>query len=427
MMNKKLQVFVSSTYTDLKEERQAAVEAILDAGHIPAGMELFRAGKSQLKTIYKWIDESDVYMLILGGRYGSIESQSGKSYTQLEYEYAISKNIPVFAVVLSEAFLTYKVNTLGLKNTMEQKAPDKYNDFKSFVMTQIIKEVNDCKDIKIVVSNSLNDFTYNHELIGWIRADSDEYSFKHYSIEKLYKLQNNILDTIISKQYTPNVYNFVLDFTNTLSKKTKDFIESPYGILRSSERHIKINFANIKYNILKVTVTKILDYIYIEPNAHSFSVNFRATKRQANTYKKISLNINGDDYTSKLYISKNLNDNRGQLNYNVTSNKIRYTRSQNKVIYVSSYECHANEFFQSHRLNCLCKQFKANISLSDEVKQKYHLVCATFSPFSKIHYDDVKAGEMVFPDDQQITLPEWSFPGSGYTATLEYIPNKSKM
>ena len=51
-MNKKLQVFVSSTYTDLIEERQAAVQAILDAGHIPAGMELFKAGnRSQLETI----------------------------------------------------------------------------------------------------------------------------------------------------------------------------------------------------------------------------------------------------------------------------------------------------------------------------------------------------------------------------------------
>lgn len=98
-MNKKLQVFVSSTYTDLIEERQAAVEAILDAGHIPAGMELFKAGKSQMKTIQKWIDDSDVYMLILGGRYGSIEEESGLSYTELEYRYALSKNMPVFAIV----------------------------------------------------------------------------------------------------------------------------------------------------------------------------------------------------------------------------------------------------------------------------------------------------------------------------------------
>lgn len=107
-MDKKLQVFVSSTYTDLIEERQAAVEAILDAGHIPAGMELFKAGKSQMETIYKWIDESDVYILILGGRYGTVEKKSGQSYIQLEYEYALSKNMPVFSIVLSERFLEKK-------------------------------------------------------------------------------------------------------------------------------------------------------------------------------------------------------------------------------------------------------------------------------------------------------------------------------
>ena len=74
---KKYQVFISSTYTDLREERQAAVEAILKAGHIPAGMELFTStNKSQWTIIQRWIDESDIYMLILGGRYGSIERWS---------------------------------------------------------------------------------------------------------------------------------------------------------------------------------------------------------------------------------------------------------------------------------------------------------------------------------------------------------------
>lgn len=64
MKEKKLQIFVLSTYTDLIEERQAAVEAILSAGHIPAGMELFSAGdESQMTVIDRWIDESDVYLL----------------------------------------------------------------------------------------------------------------------------------------------------------------------------------------------------------------------------------------------------------------------------------------------------------------------------------------------------------------------------
>ncbi|MDE5747350.1 MAG: DUF4062 domain-containing protein [Acetatifactor sp.] len=173
-MNKKLQVFVSSTYTDLIDERQAAVEAILDAGHIPAGMELFKAGnESQLKTICKWIDNSDVYMLILGGRYGSIEQESNMSYTELEYRYALSKNIPVFAVVLSESFLTDKINALGLSAATEQKAPEKYQAFKSFVMSKIIREVNDCKDIKIAIHSTLNEFMIEYDLIGWVR-NTDE-------------------------------------------------------------------------------------------------------------------------------------------------------------------------------------------------------------------------------------------------------------
>ena len=73
-------------------------------------MELFKAGNnSQWETIKRWINDSDVYMLILGGRYGSIEPTSKKSYTHLEYEYAISQNIPVFATVLSDNFLADKV------------------------------------------------------------------------------------------------------------------------------------------------------------------------------------------------------------------------------------------------------------------------------------------------------------------------------
>ena len=68
-VRKRLQVFVSSTFSDLRDERQAAVEAILVAGHIPAGMELFTSGdESQMEAIKQWIDESDVYLLILGGR-----------------------------------------------------------------------------------------------------------------------------------------------------------------------------------------------------------------------------------------------------------------------------------------------------------------------------------------------------------------------
>jgi Domain of unknown function (DUF4062) len=120
---KKLQVFVSSTYTDLREERQAAVEAILTAGHIPAGMELFTAGdESQMETIKRWIAESDVFLLILGGRYGSLERQSGKSYIECEYDYAMSMNRPLFACVVKDEAQRERVKHYGL-DIVEQENP----------------------------------------------------------------------------------------------------------------------------------------------------------------------------------------------------------------------------------------------------------------------------------------------------------------
>lgn len=169
-MNKKLQVFVSSTYTDLIEERQAAVQAILDAGHIPAGMELFKAGKSQMQTIRKWIDESDVYMLILGGRYGSIEEESCLSYTELEYRYAISKNMPVFAIVLDESFLHIKASNTSY--IFERKNKSKYKLFKKYVETKIVLFVNNIDQISSNIHSQLkyilDDSDYH--LVGWVRA-----------------------------------------------------------------------------------------------------------------------------------------------------------------------------------------------------------------------------------------------------------------
>ncbi|MDX1941305.1 MAG: DUF4062 domain-containing protein [Saprospiraceae bacterium] len=169
---KKLQVFVSSTYVDLKEERQAAVEAILNAGHIPAGMELFAAGdQSQMEVIRRWIDESDVYLLILGGRYGSIEPESGKSYIHLEYEYAIEKGKPHFALVINEKHLDEKVAKDG-RIVLEQDNNKEFKAFKQLVTAQkVVRFWSDLRDIKYFILESLNEFEKRENLIGWIKGD----------------------------------------------------------------------------------------------------------------------------------------------------------------------------------------------------------------------------------------------------------------
>ena len=90
MTLKRYQVFVSSTYKDLVEERSAVTSCLLDNDCIPIGMEQFPAMPiSQWDYIKKMIDSSDYYLLILAGKYGSIDPQSGLSYTEKEFQYAV--------------------------------------------------------------------------------------------------------------------------------------------------------------------------------------------------------------------------------------------------------------------------------------------------------------------------------------------------
>lgn len=170
-MKRRLQVFVSSTYTDLVAERQSAVSAILKAGHIPAGMELFTSGdRSQMDTIKQWIDESDVYMLILGGRYGSVEPATSISYTELEYDYAVEQGKPLFAVVITDAALEQKVTTGG-SAFLEKENPKELMLFRKKVLSNMSSFFDDPKDIKLCVHESMADFAANRELKGWVSGD----------------------------------------------------------------------------------------------------------------------------------------------------------------------------------------------------------------------------------------------------------------
>jgi uncharacterized small protein (DUF1192 family) len=169
-MRKKLQVFVSSTFTDLQSERQAAVQAILKAGHIPAGMELFTASdRSQWEIIKRWIDESDVYMLILGGRYGSVDAKTGVSYTEMEYDYAVEQKKPLFSVVIEDDALEAKVKNLGTP-VIEQNDPQALKKFREKVLSTMSAFFADERDIKLAIHESLGELGHKADLVGWVSA-----------------------------------------------------------------------------------------------------------------------------------------------------------------------------------------------------------------------------------------------------------------
>ncbi|WP_051049931.1 DUF4062 domain-containing protein [Nafulsella turpanensis] len=132
-MDKKYQVFVSSTYKDLLEERQEVMQALLELDCIPVGMELFPAADDDQWTLIKGlIDDCDYYILIVGGRYGST-SEKGVSYTQMEYEYATSQEIPVIS------FLPKEPNKIELgKTDLDNESQERLKAFKDLVQKKCV-------------------------------------------------------------------------------------------------------------------------------------------------------------------------------------------------------------------------------------------------------------------------------------------------
>jgi Domain of unknown function (DUF4062) len=197
-IKKRLQVFVSSTYKDLQNERQEAVKAILEAGHIPAGMELFTSGdEGQMEVIKQWIEDSDIYLLILGGRYGSIEPKSGKSYTHLEYEYATDLRKPVFACVMTSEYLNSKIHGSNYKDIMEQSSIDKFIKFKNLVMSKIVSQCNDTTEIKYQIIRKMLETDRDESLTGWIRAsESSDSALLSEEIARLSQENRELRDRI---------------------------------------------------------------------------------------------------------------------------------------------------------------------------------------------------------------------------------------
>lgn len=216
-MEKKYQVFISSTYTDLRDERQGVSKAVLDLGHIPVGMELFPAtNASQLDYIKKVIDDCDYYVVIVGGRYGSADD-SGISYTEQEFDYARAKSIPVLAFIHEDPL----VIPVG-KSDIEAEAKEKLSGFvKKLKAGRVVKFWSDSQSLAASVITSLTSEIRDNPGLGWRRATDDippsvqkqlsdakasrAYWFQQYqSAEAKLKAYANLEESELSIKYSGN-------------------------------------------------------------------------------------------------------------------------------------------------------------------------------------------------------------------------------
>ena len=164
-MDVRYQVFVSSTYRDLLAERQQVMQALLESDCIPAGMELFPASDDdQWTLITKVIADSDYYLVVIGGRYGSTDAD-GISYTEKEYDYAVSINKPVMA------FLHGEPDTIQAgRAELDAAARERLDAFRTKAEQKMCRYWRSPEDLGGLVSRSYVKLIKSHPAVGWVRA-----------------------------------------------------------------------------------------------------------------------------------------------------------------------------------------------------------------------------------------------------------------
>lgn len=92
-------IFISSTITDMPTERKAALKAVAKVGGFPVMSEYTMEAQSidSLTACLSKVAESDIYVLILGGRYGW-QPEGKESITELEYQTALKFSIPILVI-----------------------------------------------------------------------------------------------------------------------------------------------------------------------------------------------------------------------------------------------------------------------------------------------------------------------------------------
>ena len=187
----KYQIFVSSTYEDLKPERDQVIKAILEMGHIPVGMEMFSAAdEQQWDVIKRQIEQSDYYVVIVAHRYGSMDGNI--SFTEKEYDYAISKGLPMLGFILDS-------DVDWPENWIENNADilKRLEAFKAKVSSKMVSYWKTSDDLYGRCGISLMKAFSTHPREGWVPASRANTSEMTEEITRLSK-ENGILRIEIS-------------------------------------------------------------------------------------------------------------------------------------------------------------------------------------------------------------------------------------
>lgn len=170
----KPRVFVSSTYYDLKHLRSSLENFIDSFGFEPVLSEkgdiAYTPDAPLDESCYREASGADVFVLVIGGRYGSEASSQEKkpnkafydrfdSITKEEYKHAILRNIPIYILIESNVYSEYRTFLKNKENKNIQYAHvDSVNIF--YLIEDILSQPK---------NNPIFTFERYSEIENWLR------------------------------------------------------------------------------------------------------------------------------------------------------------------------------------------------------------------------------------------------------------------
>lgn len=374
----KYQIFVSSTYRDLIGAREKIIETILKLYHFPVGMEMFSADDDEQWEIIKdTIDMSDYYVLVIGHRYGSVTAE-GVSYTEKEYDYAKSQNIPILAFIRNRDVATKPqerdedICNIEKLNTFIGKATS--NKMCDFWINE--------DDLSTKVAIALPKIFRKNPRIGWVKA-------------------NRAISPEVSEEIAK------LSSENRELRLEKDQLTA---LLENKRPKLSIKF-NDKDNLDLIFIKKEDLIIEIHNNQLSFStieypqkITFESVPNHLRSYLSSSSSSELEKYNNSLPS----NDEIDEYNWNKEIFfRIKGTAIDLKIDIENSGISKANEIF-------IDIEFPAEILVMDkyDVKDFKH-------PNNPMPENPLKKAEKIYEEDQKRKL----YPLSAYDFARNVMPS----
>ncbi|MBD8006839.1 DUF4062 domain-containing protein [Bacillus norwichensis] len=286
----KYQVFLSSTYVDLSKERKQVLDVLLMADCIPAGMESFVAtDDEQFNVIKKVIDLCDYYILIIGKRYGSINESTGISYTEMEYNYAIDKGIPVLVFSLDDSV---EVDIKKMETDDIKKG--KLAEFKNKAMQNRLASVwRDTSELMGKVAISIMQAKSEIKRPGWRRGNTTD---NEELLKQILSLKNEN-EELKEKLFSINVTENEIDLAKSFYEKeiTLHYTETVYVFTSNTKvdkQTITTTLSDLfKFVSLRLTGIKTINAFVDEVSAYKsgYYVSTQDALKARNWFEQINL------------------------------------------------------------------------------------------------------------------------------------------